>query len=75
MFSEFIEFKTGALYIFTDCLYLKTSVDVVTKLVSQVHAWAHRWTLGLYISEEGHRKVEGGEVFFTLFYAKHRALF
>ena len=63
MFSEFIEFKTGALYIFTDCLYLKTSVDVVTKLVSQVHAGAHRWTLGLYISEEGHRKVEGGEVF------------
>ena len=67
LFSEFNEFKTGALYIFTDCLYLKTSVDVVTKLVSQVHAGAHRWTLCLYIPEEGHRKVEGGEVFFTLF--------
>lgn len=54
---------------------LKTSVDVVTKLVSQVHAGAHCWTLGLYIPEEGHRKVEGGEGFFYTFYAKHRAQF
>ena len=54
--------------------YLETRIDVVPKLIAEVHARAHRWTLGLNIPEGGNCQDAGCGNVSDIFYAKHRAL-
>ena len=39
--------------------YLETRIDVVPKLIAEVHARSHRWTLGLNIPEGGNCQDAG----------------